>query len=443
VGTDVVYETTNGGSSWTAISPQLSPGQFLTALTIAASQPNTVYAATADGKVFVTTNDGGSWQPADTGLPQDFADQIVSFQVNPTNPNEVFIVPGTFPTSIFGNAHAWMTTNGGTSWTDITGNLPAGNWTNSIVADWRFSTPVLYVGTARGVYRSLDLGTDWTLFGQGLPNSPVTDLQFLPQFDLLAASTYGRGVFEIQAAGPATHFGLTAPAKVTAGKGFSLTVTAMDALNVPVTAYEGTVHFTSTDPTATLPADYPFTNGDAGVHTFSGVVLRKAGTRTVTATDTVTPSVTGSVKVKVKAAQATHFMVSAPASVTAGTQFSFTVTALDAFGNVATGYKGTVHFTSSDGAAMLQGDYTFTSKDKGKHTFTATLNTPGSQTLTATDKANGSITGSATITVNPHMDLRQNRLGDTPPLGDWDLWELDRYFADDLLLREGMFAGGR
>ena len=36
-----------------------------------------------------------------------------------------------------------------------------------------------------------------------------------------------------------------------------------------------------------------------------------------------------------------------------------TVTAVDAYGNVATGYTGTVHFTSSDGQAVLPANYTF------------------------------------------------------------------------------------
>jgi hypothetical protein len=42
----------------------------------------------------------------------------------------------------------------------------------------------------------------------------------------------------------------------------------------------------------------------------------------------------------------------------------------DAYGNVATGYAGTVHFTSSDGKTVLPANYTFTAADKGVHTFT-------------------------------------------------------------------------
>jgi hypothetical protein len=434
VGTNVVYETTNDGASWTAISPQLSPGQFLTGLAVAPSAPNTIYAATADGKVFLTTNDGATWQEMDSGLPRDFADDIVSFQINPTNPNQVFASPGTFPTNVSGSNHVFMTTSGGTSWTDITGNLPANNFTNAIVADWRFATPVLYVGTARGVYRSLNLGGSWARFGTALPNSPVTDLQFLPQFDLLAAATYGRGVFEIQAAGPATHYTVTAPASAVAGKAFSITVTAYDSLNVRVTAYTGTVHFTSTDPLATLPANYTFSVTDLGQHSFAGVILRKAGSRTITATDTVTSSVTGKATVLVSASTATHFtLVASTTTPTAGVPFSVTVTALDAFGNVATGYRGTVHFTSSDTMAVLPADYTFTSVDKGKHTFSVTLNTTGSQTVTATDKTNGTIKGTVTVTVQPHGSTLIAGAGDMADLAGLSPALLDEVFGDDWL----------
>ncbi|HMF23721.1 MAG TPA: hypothetical protein VKG24_16555, partial [Pseudolabrys sp.] len=79
---------------------------------------------------------------------------------------------------------------------------------------------------------------------------------------------------------------------------------------------------------------------------------------------------------------ATHFAVSAPASATGGTAFSFTVTALTASNNVATGYSGTVHFTSSDGAATLPANATLTN---GVGTFSATLKTAGTQTIAATD----------------------------------------------------------
>ncbi len=79
---------------------------------------------------------------------------------------------------------------------------------------------------------------------------------------------------------------------------------------------------------------------------------------------------------------------------TAGVAGTVTVTAKDAFANVATGYRGTIQFTSSDVAAVLPGNYTFTAGDNGVHTFAVTLNTVGTRSVTATDVATAAITGS-------------------------------------------------
>jgi hypothetical protein len=105
----------------------------------------------------------------------------------------------------------------------------------------------------------------------------------------------------------------------------------------------------------------------------------------------------------------THFSVTTTASSsdTAGTTFSVTVKALDANGNVYTGYLGTVQFSSSDPAAVLPGNYTFNSTDAGVHTFStsngpgATLKTAGSRTVTVADVSAGGINGSASVNVVP------------------------------------------
>ena len=205
----------------------------------------------------------------------------------------------------------------------------------------------------------------------------------------------------VNAAG-ATHLVVTAPSSAAAGAAFSVTVTAQDQFNNTATGYTGTIHFIKTDSGAgsAVPADYTFTGGDAGVHTFSNsATLVTTGNQTITATDTVTSSITGtSGSITVGAGGATHFSVSAPASATAGGAFTFVVTALDQFGNTATGYTGTVQFSSTDGQAILPGNSTLTS---GTGTFSATLKTAGSKTITATDTVTSSITGtSGNITVS-------------------------------------------
>jgi len=82
-----------------------------------------------------------------------------------------------------------------------------------------------------------------------------------------------------------------------------------------------------------------------------------------------------------------------PNPTSVGANHSFTVTAETACGNTSLDYMGTIHFSSSDTAALLPADYTFTSADNGSHTFTATFNTGGTQSLTATDMTTSSITG--------------------------------------------------
>jgi hypothetical protein len=193
-------------------------------------------------------------------------------------------------------------------------------------------------------------------------------------------------------AAAATHFSLSAPSSVTAGVPFSLSVTARDAFGNVATGYTGTVHFTSNDPLAVLPANSTLS---FSFKTFS-VTLKTAGTRILTATDTVKTTITGSVSTTVKAGAATHYTLSAPSSVMAGVAFSLTVKALDAFGNVATGYTGTVHFSSTDPAGVLPANSTLVS---GVKTFSVTLKSAGTRTLTATDTVQSAIKGSVSTTV--------------------------------------------
>ena len=311
--------------------------------------------------------------------------------------------------------------------------------------------------------------------------------------------------------GAVTGFALTGvPATVVSGTPASVTVTARDAYANTVTAYTGSVHFSSNDPLASLPGDYTFTGGDAGVHTFTNAyTLLTTGARTVTATDTISPAVNGTsafitvtpgsasgatstiaagptsiqangtststLTVQLKdvtgnnltaggnavalsttsgtigaitdhgdgtytatltsstvagvasisgtvdlapiaigttvtftPGPAASFAVTGPATATAGTAGTYTVTAKDAFGNTATGYTGTVHLTSSDPQAVLPADYTFTGGDAGVHAFSVTLKSAGTRTVTATDTVTGSITGTSAGTAVTGLGVDAN-----------------------------------
>ena len=102
---------------------------------------------------------------------------------------------------------------------------------------------------------------------------------------------------------------------------------------------------------------------------------------------------------------APYLVVSLPLSVTAGSAFTFTVTAYDASSNILPAYTGTVHFATSDAGtgSALPADYTFTASDGGVHVFTAaaTLVTAGTQIVTVTDTSSAVITGSASLSVTP------------------------------------------
>ena len=197
-------------------------------------------------------------------------------------------------------------------------------------------------------------------------------------------------------AGTATHLLVTTTASdpQTAGVGFDVTVTALDNSEEVDTTYTGTVHFGGGGTAAVLPDDYAFTGGDGGIHTFSGVILTEAGTQTITATDSVTSTITGDATVTVGPATAESLSVTGyPSSTSIGESHGFTVTARDPYGNVASGYRGTVTFTSTDPAADLPDDHTFTGGDNGSSTFSATFNTSGTRSITATDTSDATITG--------------------------------------------------
>jgi hypothetical protein len=188
------------------------------------------------------------------------------------------------------------------------------------------------------------------------------------------------------------------PSPTTAGDAQSFTVTARDFFGNRATGYLGTIHFSSTDPQAVLPADYTFTAADNGMQTFSAT-LKTAGTQSITVADRLRPvdSMGTQSGITVNPAQASSFVLSGyyttnpPATTRAGDAHDLTVTAKDAYGNVATGYTGTVHLSSNDPQAdFAPQDYAFDpASDAGVHTFSVTLKTAGTRSITVDDTPNG------------------------------------------------------
>jgi hypothetical protein len=168
-----------------------------------------------------------------------------------------------------------------------------------------------------------------------------------------------------------------------AGNPFLVTVQAGDQFGNPVTNYSGPTSVT----VAASPPDPQFSSPFTDTLNSSGfgfflANLKTAGSYTLTAT---AGSLSGtSTPITVIPSDANYLTVTAPSTTTTDTAFNATVKAFDHFGNLATGYSGQVHITSSDGSALLPASSTLTN---GVGTFSVKLRTAGSQTITATDTA--------------------------------------------------------
>ena len=187
-----------------------------------------------------------------------------------------------------------------------------------------------------------------------------------------------------------TSLGVTMPLTANTGTPVTVVVRARDQFGATFAGYTGTVHFTSTDGTAVLPANSTLTGG---IGSFP-VTFNTAGIQSVTATDTVVPALTNSASANVSSLSPvlTSFAVTAPGAINTGAPFNVTVTAKDQFGANFPSYAGTVFFTSTDGAALLPAASTLPG---GSKTFTAVLLTAGSQTISAADQVTTTIKGTS------------------------------------------------
>ena len=200
---------------------------------------------------------------------------------------------------------------------------------------------------------------------------------------------------------PATRFLVSIVPSTTAGTPLDLVVKAVDDFGTPDPSYVGTVSFTSTDAQATLPSNYTFVAGDAGVHTFpGGAVLKTVGNHTISATDTVT-GFTGTCAVTpVAIGPLAVFIVTTPPNVVAGVPSTVSVIAQDAYSNVQFGYSGKVHFTcATDSQFVPPPD---SSLVNGAGTFATTFKTAGVHRIIAADSVNTQASGlSNAVTVVP------------------------------------------
>lgn len=193
-----IYRSTNSGTSWTAISGDLTGGGTAAIRTLAQapSDPNTVYAATNDGRVLRSSNGGSSFTLIASNVP-GWPRVTREIFVHPDDPLTVYLAVGAF-----GQDQVRRSTDGGQNWTSLVGDLPDVP-VNTIAVDVRGKFPVLYAGADDGLYYSINDGAVWRRYGSGLPNAAVIDLWIEPARARLIAATQGRGAWSIPIAVPA------------------------------------------------------------------------------------------------------------------------------------------------------------------------------------------------------------------------------------------------
>ncbi len=190
--------------------------------------------------------------------------------------------------------------------------------------------------------------------------------------------------------GQGVAFTVTPLVNAAAGTAQSMRVTVYDAFGNVSTVYTGTMRLSSTDPT--VGGFYTFTAADAGSHVFT-VTLTRAGTQSVSVADAATPAMTSTqTGIVVTAGAATSIAVTPLVGTKAGVAQNVTITARDAYGNLATSYRGTLAFTSTDLQVAMLSTYTFTAADAGVHTFSVTFKSSRGQTFVATDIVTSTIT---------------------------------------------------
>ncbi|MGH2571266.1 MAG: hypothetical protein ACRDGR_08580, partial [bacterium] len=234
------YKSTDSGVNFSPINNGITgTGQWVTPVDQDQADGNRLFTETGDG-IFRTTDGGANWtnvtssnakwisiSPADPQIVWTIrgtsvrrsADGGASFPLVPGfgfgvgNPTKIIAHPTDPATAIatfssFANvATVALTTNSGSSWTDVSGDLP--NIPVNGVAVNPQSLSDWYIATDLGVWLSTNGGTNWTPYGTGLPNVVVEDVEIQNALQKVVAGTHGRGAFEASIATGSTDAGET------------------------------------------------------------------------------------------------------------------------------------------------------------------------------------------------------------------------------------------
>lgn len=191
-GTQRVYRSMNSGSTWSAISGDVTGGGIaaIRAMAMSVADPQTIYVATNDSRVLVSTNGGAN-----------FTLRLSDAHGWPRVTREIFVDPTDAATAYvagarYGMAHVRRTRDRGATWETLDGDLPDIP-VNVVAADSRCSPAVIYAGTDAGLYCSYDDGATWGFYGEELPRACVIDIRLEAARGRMVVATQGRGAWSV------------------------------------------------------------------------------------------------------------------------------------------------------------------------------------------------------------------------------------------------------
>ena len=208
-GTNFLYRTTRTGrriSSPARVSPidftnGPYPGSFADSYGTISSihvpesgNGEVIYLGTDDGNVWVSRNKGKDWTQIDETLPERWVTRVTA---DPNNPAIVYVTFSGYSSGDL-SASIYRSDDYGTSWKNISGNLPNAPLVDILIDPDYPAT--LYTSSDFGVYVSYDTGTNWQPLGTGLPKVIATDLKIIKENDniVLYAGTYGRSIYSVR-----------------------------------------------------------------------------------------------------------------------------------------------------------------------------------------------------------------------------------------------------
>ncbi len=374
VGANRVYQSTDGATTWTAISPDLTLGGTLAIVAVAPSDSNTIYTGSNDSLIAFTNNALSG--TSSTWFGGSLATRAVTdIKVDATTAATAYATYGGFSGFTDSVGHVFKTTDGGNSWTDISGNLPNIPVT-SIAIDPDVAN-TYYVGTDVGAFYTSDGGTTWSVLGTGLPNVGIMSMDFQHATRTLVAGTHGRSAWELSLA---TGFTLTV---TEAGTGSGSVTSSPSGITCPSTCSATYSSGTVVTLTATATAG----------QTFAGW----SGACSGTGTCKVTMSAAKAVTATFNKGTSTTTVVSSKNPSTVGQSVTFTATV----GPTSPAPTGTVAFTSNGTSISGCSAVTVTSSRTAACTTTTLI--VGTDTIKASysgDSNYSSSSGTVTQTVN-------------------------------------------